>query len=213
MSDTTKIPVVSVKVLRVIIGVIAISLAPATFFLSSKFWGLTSISISYWTDAQDIFVGSLIAVGFFLAAYNGKSGKKDFEFYLGKLACICAIIVAFFPTANDFNSNTPTWWVESISALFSTEPMVLHYIFAVTLFGCLIGLMWFFSKHAENKGKHRRAKTYKILGALMILGMLILGLSISADNKIFWVEAWGLSVFGITWLIAGSYEKITFLNK
>ena len=57
------------KTMRAMVGVIALFLAPAVWLLSDVDQPLTSISISYWTNAGDIFVGALIAVGFFLFAY------------------------------------------------------------------------------------------------------------------------------------------------
>ena len=59
------------KVMRVIVGVIALLLSPVVWFLSGSESELTSISIFSWADSRDVFVGSLIAVGFFLSVYNG----------------------------------------------------------------------------------------------------------------------------------------------
>lgn len=70
---------INYKTMRVVVGIIAILLAPLVHFFSGSQEELTSISISYWTDARDIFVGSLVAVGFFLFAYNGQGGKADGE--------------------------------------------------------------------------------------------------------------------------------------
>jgi len=45
------------KTMRVIIGVIAVSLSPVVYLLSGLGNDLYSVSGSYWTDSQDIFVG------------------------------------------------------------------------------------------------------------------------------------------------------------
>jgi hypothetical protein len=53
------------KTMRVIDGAIAVLLAPTVYLLAGSEHTLTSIRILYWTDAHEIFVGSLIVVGFF----------------------------------------------------------------------------------------------------------------------------------------------------
>ena len=61
--------VINYKRMRLVIGLIAF-LMPIAVWLLSGHPGLSSISISYWTHSQDIFVGSLFAVGFFMMAYK-----------------------------------------------------------------------------------------------------------------------------------------------
>ena len=88
---------INYKTMRRIVGAIALLLAPVVWILSGE-PELTSISISYWTDSRDVFVGALIAIGFFLSAYNGAGEGKDWEFWLGKAAGVFATCVALFPT-------------------------------------------------------------------------------------------------------------------
>ncbi len=68
---------INYKTMRRIVGAIALLLAPVVWILSGE-PELTSISISYWTDSRDVFVGALIAIGFFLSAQErertGNSG-------------------------------------------------------------------------------------------------------------------------------------------
>lgn len=195
------------KVMRVIIGIIALFLSPAVWILSKK--QLSSISISYWTDAHDIFVGSLIAVGFFLSAYNGAGNGRDWEYYLSKLACIFAICVALFPTKGFSDSDVPAAWVRAILEPLGLVPEVIHNTAAVLLFACLVALMWFFSVRAKSKGKPGRAYFYRSVSILMGVGIaaiLIVGNVLKLNDTIFWVEVWGLTLFGLGWLVAGSYK-------
>lgn len=195
------------KTMRVVVGIIALVLSPLTYFLSGVH--LTSISGSYWTDAQDIFVGSLVAVGFFLSAYNGAESKRDLEFYLSKFACLFALCVAFFPTEDKIGNGMPAVWIESISGALGLKTMYIHYGAAVALFVSLVIMMWFFSVRAKMKGKQFRAYLYRgisIAMAVGIIGFIIAGQCCGLKSYIFWLEFWGLSLFGLGWLIAGSYK-------
>jgi len=198
------------KVMRVIVGITAILLSPVVWLLSDTEIGLSSISISYWTDSHDIFVGALIAVGFFLSAYNGAGGKKDREYILSKFACVCAIVVALFPTEGFPDSDMPAKWVIAIADSIGSIPQYIHYTAAILLFACLIALMWFFSIRAKAKGKPGRALFYRITSILMGTGILviyIIGYIFELPDTTFWIEFWGLSLFGLGWLVAGSYKS------
>jgi hypothetical protein len=200
---------ISYKTMRVVVGTIAILLAPAVHVFSGSQDGLTSISISYWTDARDIFVGSLIAVGFFLFAYNGEGGKADWEFYLSKAACLFAVCVALFPTTGYSDLNVPPAWAARSAGFFGLRPQHIHYGAAVLLFACLIAMMWFFSFRALRKGKRGRAYFYRAVALLMaggIMALLGLGHTLGWNNTVLYVEVWGLSLFGIGWLAAGTYK-------
>ena len=192
------------KVLRFIVGLIAILLSPVVWFLSGSVLELDAISISYWTDSRDIFVGSLIAVGFFMSAYNGSGDGRDAEYYLSKAACVFAICIAFFPTQGFTQSPPPAQWIQAISESVGLVPENIHYTAAVLLFVCLIALMYFFSVSARKKGATARAKFYRGVSVLMVVGIAVIYL---VFDSIFWVEVWGLSWFGIGWLKAGSYKN------
>ncbi len=197
------------KTMRVIVGAIAILLAPTVYLLANGPGPLDSISISYWTDARDIFVGSLIAVGFFLSAYNGSGGSRDLEYYLSKVACVFAICVALFPTTGFDESNMPSGWTAGITGLFGLRPVHIHYLAAILLFACLVAMMWFFSFRAMRKGKQGRAYLYRGISVAMVLGMLViggLGYLLAWSNTILLVEIWGLTFFGAGWLLAGMYK-------
>jgi len=201
---------INYKVMRVIVGTIAILLSPVVWLLSDSENGLTSISISYWTDSRDIFVGSLIAVGFFLSAYNGAGGEKDREYILSKFACVFAVVVAIFPTKGFSDLNIPAKWVTGIAESIGLIPQYIHYTAAILLFACLIALMWFFSIRAKSKGRPGRALFYRSISILMGTGIVVIyliGTIFELSDTTFWVEFWGLSLFGLGWLVAGSYKS------
>ena len=198
------------KVMRVIVGAITLLLSPVAWILSGGENELTSISISYWTGSRDVFVGSLIAVGFFLSAYNGSGEKKDLEYLLSKVAWVFAICVAIFPTEGFTDVDTPARWVLATAELIGQVPDSIHRVASLLLFACLIILMWFFSKRAKGKGKICRANFYRGVSVLMVVGIVVLyliGKELKWNDTIFWIEAWGLTLFGIGWLAAGLYKS------
>ncbi len=207
---------INYKVMRVIVGCIAILIAPTVYLLSGRGTELTSISISYWTDSRDIFVGSLIAVGFFLSAYSGAGNKRDWEYFLSKAACVFAICVALFPTEGFSDSNIPAQWVLVITKTMNIQSIYIHYGSAILLFACLIVMMWFFSIRAMGKGRPRRAYFYRTDSVLMAVGIIVLfvyGKITNISSMILLIEIWGLTLFGIGWLVAGSYKTEKLLDK
>ncbi len=200
---------INYKFMRVIIGAIAIMLSPVVWMLSGVGSELTSISISYWTYSHDIFVGSLVVVGFFLAAYNGGGDGIDTEYLVSKAACVFAICVALFPTTGFTPTDVPYPWVQAIAEWIGVAPSHIHGTSAVLLFVCLIVLLWFFSVHAMDKGKPARAWIYRCIILLMVVGaaiLFLLGKLLEWNDTIFYVEFWELTLFGIGWLVAGNYR-------
>lgn len=104
--------------MRFIVGLIAIALANIVVQVADQ--RLTSISASYHTDAQDLFVGSLFVIGAFLLAYHGHSTTQC---WASKIAAVAAVLVALFPTKM---VSAPTTCV-----------MVVHVASAITLFSIL----------------------------------------------------------------------------
>jgi hypothetical protein len=184
-------------------------LAPTVWLLSGTHPGLDSISISYWTDARDVFVGALVAVGFFLSAYNGSGQGRDLEFWLSKVACVLALCVAFFPTTGFGDAARPPSWTVWLASLFGTRPPVVHYTAAVLLFVALIFMLFVFSARARSKGKVQRALLYRAIGVLMGGGIVVLGAlgwALEWRTTVLIVEIWGLTLFGFGWLLAGMYR-------
>jgi len=202
--------IINHKFMRGIIGVIAILMPIIVLILSNKH-ELTSVSISYWTDSRDIFVGSMIAVGFFLAAYNGTGNRRDFEYLISKVAWIFAVCIALFPTEGFTEEDIPARWILNVSELLDMTPDVVHKGASVLLFICLFFLMLFFSCRAREKGKLIRSRIYLAFSLGMLIGMpavYFIGTANQWNDTIFWVEFVGLWLFGWGWLIAASYRTV-----
>lgn len=154
----------------------------------------TSISHYYYTSMRNVFVGSLCAVALFMFFYTGY-GKMDN--WLGNIAGIFAIGVAWFPTAEIVGEGN----------LSST----IHYISATIFFLCLAVFSFFlFTKCNKEKEmsiqKKSRNVIYKVCGIIIIICLVaiavhkMLGIH---ESIVFWAEALALLVFGISWLTKG----------
>lgn len=185
------------RTLRFLVGLIAFSLPYVVTIIAST--PLRSISASYHTEAQDIFIGMLFIVGSFLVAYNGHFLR---EAIASKVAGFSAIIVALVPT------TCPTCSPNINSTI--------HYAAAVLLFAILAYFcLGPFRKKIKGEGgkKGIRNKIYLVCGIIMVFCMLIallgsLILDAETFNRlaiIFWTEAIALNAFGIAWIVAGKY--------
>jgi len=188
-------PEIDHRTIKLIIGLIALTLANVTSFFSSA--PLTSISASYYQDgwARNFFVGFLFAIAAFMLAYNGLSRK---EMLLSKGAAAAAFAVAMFPCGCD--------------AHIPPIPYV-HYIAAAVMFAILAYFCWLFRERALAKGYPealRRSKIYVTCGLIIVAVMAILALdhfthaSFTAHlpSLTFYCEWAGLAAFGVSWLTA-----------
>lgn len=207
-SKESKTRIVNHKFLRQGTGLIALLLPFVAVWLSGE-PELTSISASYWTDSGDIFVGSLVAVAFFLAAYNGTGNcRKDSEFYISKFAGLFALLVALVPTNCTFIdcSDIPNW----VSTVTFNNTQFVHNFSAIALFVCLFLLITLFARRAKYKGSLTRSRFYSAISLCMVIGMPLvyfLGNYIDWYEPIYGVEFVGLILFGIGWISAGTYKK------
>lgn len=188
------------KALRLLMGIIAITLAPIVSIIASM--SLSSVSASYYTEARDVFIGMLFVVSAFLWAYNGHTVR---EALASKGASIAAILVALFPT------RCPTCESDLTSIIHWTAAISLFAILAYFCFGP------FRENTKDQQGKKgRRSKIYFACGTVMV-GCMLLGLiakftltreTMNAMSIIYWVEAIALSAFGIAWIVAGKSLSI-----
>src|SRR5215813_6824217 len=193
MFPTPKRPEIDHRTTKLIVGVVALSLA----FLTSLFAksSLPSISASYYEGgwSQSIFIGFLFAIAAFLLAYNGRSRP---EMLLSKLAAIAGLCVALFPCKCE-----------------SHDELVpgVHYTAAAIMFVVLAYFCYRFYLRAKSKGHataNARAVVYVVCGLAIVLSMLVLALNglgvlpISNPRVAFYGEAVALMAFGISWLTA-----------
>src|SRR5437660_4777232 len=118
-------------VLKLTVGLIALSLANLTAWLSAGSIG--SISASYYEGgwARDFFIGFLFAISSFLFAYNGDSLT---EMILSKIASLAALAVVLFPCRCGQTPNITTY---------------VHFTSAAIMFVVLAGFCSIFYKRAQ----------------------------------------------------------------
>ena len=183
------------RTIKLIVGIIALSLATLTNLFSTT--PLTSISASYYAGgwSQTIFIGFQFAIAAFLMAYNGVSKT---EMVLSKVASLAALGVALFPCECD------------------GHPVLIphiHGISAAIMFFILAFFCREFYRRARAKGYTealRRARIYVICGALIVASILALAFDHFTDGSltkifprfVFYGEATGLIAFGVSWLTA-----------
>jgi hypothetical protein len=192
------------RTLKLIVGVIALTLAGATWLFAGT--DIESISASFWQGgwSQSFFVGSLFAVSAFLLAYNGFSRP---EMILSKVAAVAGLGVALFPCGCEGHPEiAPPLHGPAGSRL---APAV-HGLSAAVMFVILAYFCYGFFHRARAKGHSQaqaRAAIYAICGVAILLSILALalhGLSPSrpGDRFTFYGEAAALIAFGISWLTA-----------
>lgn len=183
------------RTLKLIVGVIAISLASLTAAFADR--SITSISASFHEGgwSQTVFIGFLFAIAAFLMAYNGLT---KVEMVLSKVASLAALGVAMFPCKCDTHDEI----IPNI-----------HGISAAVMFLILAYFCYAFFRRAKVKGYPQaelRAAIYAICGLLIVASIGVLafdgltGNSISAqiERLTFYGEAIGLVAFGVSWLTA-----------
>ena len=192
------------QILKLIVGVIALTLGSLTAFLSSV--PLASISASYYEGgwARDIFIGFLYAISAFLLAYNGLGGVA--EMVMSKIAAVAALGVAMFPCrCGDHAEIVP----------------YVHGISAAIMFVTLALFCWIFYRRARAKGHteaDRRAYIYAICGVVIVgaVGVLALdrltngSISSTVERLTYHGEHAGLLAFGVSWLV--SSKTLPFLT-
>lgn len=208
-------PEIDSHIMKLIVGVIALTLASLTaFFAPSE---LPSISASYHAGgwSRDIFVGFLFAIGAFLLAYNGKDWP--WEMVLAKIAAFAAAGVAMFPCDCDTGNEIVPY---------------IHYIAAAVMFIILAVFCGMFFRRARAKNKRTanwRAYIYAACGAVLVLAVAVLAYDAFTDGSlsawwnslVFHAEAAALIAFGVSWLVAsrvlpvitGPEERIHILPK
>ena len=183
------------RVIKLVVGIIAMSMA--LFMQVASGEHLNSISESYHYRARDWFVGLIFAVAALFLSFRGENA---FERRLTLLASLCATLVAIAPCVC---SRSP-------GALSG-----LHFPAAVLLFAILGYFCWRFRRTALSKSqKYPQAKTRCHVYTLCLIGMAVCGLMVAAyavaanainavyPDYLFWLEAIGLTSFGVSWLAA-----------
>jgi hypothetical protein len=188
-------PEIDHRTIKLIVGIIALTLANLTSFFSET--PIESISASYYQGgwAQSILVGFLFAIGAFLLAYNGEWRS---EMVLSKVAAGAALGVALFPCG--------------CGGHLEIIPHV-HFVSAAAMFVILAYFCYAFYRRALAKGHPQakaRAMVYAICGLAIVLSILAVAADRLSDGRfttevprwIFYFERTGLVAFGVSWLTA-----------
>ncbi|MDH5332048.1 MAG: hypothetical protein OEW27_19055 [Aquincola sp.] len=183
------------RTIKLIVGVVAISLAGLTSWFAST--AITSISASYYEGgwSQSIFIGFLFAIAAFLLAYNGVSRT---DMVLSKVAAVAGLGVALFPCKCETHD-------ELVPHVHGMSAAVMFLILAYFCYG--------FFRRAGAKGHpqaNARATLYALCGMAILLSIVVLALDhftggafrARVPRLTFYGEATGLVAFGISWLTA-----------
>lgn len=185
------------RTIKLIIGVVALSLAPLTSLLSAT--PIASISAAYHEGgwAQSVFVGFLFAIAAMLLAYNGYSRT---EMRLSKIAAMAVLGVALFPCTCGAHLVHPPW---------------AHAVAATVMFLILAWFCLAFYRRARDKARRcprakARAAVYAACGVVIIASIVVLGTNQLMGNVlqqvvprvVFAGEAAALTAFGVSWLMA-----------
>ena len=199
--------VFSYRVLRGIVGAIALSLAVVAAWFSGTL--LDSVSAAYHTDGRDAFVGALFVTSAFLAAYQGHPLARR-EFWMAKAAACFCLAVALFPTSD---CPMTTCSAPAYLGLDLLTTGMVHLIAAAFFFTVLIGFMFSFAHRAwQLEARPCGAIVYAVCGAVMILAFVsyaiakILNVDLRAYGPLFYAEHIALSAFGVGWIYSGLYR-------
>jgi hypothetical protein len=184
-------PEIDHRTIKLLVGVIAIALAPLTsLFATSR---LTSISASYHEGgwSQSIFVGGLFAIAALMLAYNGNSRT---EMVLSKVASLSGVCVALFPCGCGSHAEL--------------LPKV-HVVSAAVMFLILAYFCYEFYRVAKSKTRVQatvRATIYALCGLSIVFAIVALAFANRMRPTIpritFYGETSALVAFGISWLTA-----------
>ena len=187
--------------LRALVGLLGVSLPVALPLVACLVNGpsrlLPSLSEYYGTGSRDVLVGVLCVFSAFFVVYRG---YDRVDAWAGNFGALFAIVVAVCPCTS---KN------EVVTHLHFGAAALLFVTFA---FFCLFR----FTKRnpervAVTRRKVLRDKIYKACGALIVAGLIAIGIrglllgKDPADNSFtFFVESLMLWAFGLAWIIKGN---------
>ena len=191
------------------IGILAIAF-PILLLIFAGFPMQTSLSATYWTPANTIFVSLLVTMGIFLLSYHGYDKRDD---WISGIAGASMIGVAMFPC---LGSTVPDY---AFMFLSPNVTHIIHIVFSAITFG-LLGVMsiWQFTQgHADipnvdNSQKHKMNRVYRICG-YTIFGLIIAAIPLNFIPAVakftypirlwYWLESGIVWAFGVSWIVKG----------
>lgn len=214
----------TVRLLRLGVGAVGtalpIALIAGNLLLDDKVIVPDSMSASYYTSTRNLFVGALCALGGFLIGYRHTERQDRCSTFAG----LCALLVAFSPTAPPAPKQEPAWvnylHQSAAAALISTLGLFCLIVFAGYAKpgderpGSLGGRFWAWLRNAAIIIKRGRwARIYLISGFLVFAaGLMALYTGIWPTSwsmgwpSLYLFEAIAVVAFGIAWIIA-AFDK------
>ena len=189
--------------LRKAVGIIGVVL-PAVLALGNMILhgaGIQhSISLYYYTDLRNVFVGSLCAIGVFLMSTKGYD-KRDMIF--GILASMFAIGVALFPTSPESGATSEEQIIGTLHLTFATLLFLTFAYFCFKLFTLTAG--------NPTPRKLHRNSVYRVCGTIIVACIVLISVvhlpsiaKLAAPlSPVFWLEAIAVMTFGMAWLTKG----------
>ena len=168
-----------------------------------RIWDIPpSLSATWYTDARDVFTGSLAVVGGALGCFRGYDSRDRRR---AIIACIGAMGVAWFPMA----PPNAVGWIEVQGWI--------HFAAALAFFGALASmcLRLFPLSDRSDMGvqKLRRNMVYRTCGSAIIAGTVALAaVALLTEHhwSIFWIESLMVWSFGAAFAVKG--EMVQALN-
>lgn len=197
--------VLSYLALRKAVGIVAVGLPSA---LAIPWWFFqhhsieSSISGYYYTGMRNVFVGSLCAISVFMLCCRGYDLKDEIA---GTFSGICALGVAFFPTA------------PQCATAHQKHVGWIHYGFAALLFStlaifCFVLFRMTVAAERPTRKKLQRNRVYTVCGCVIVASMILIPLMqalhvqhVGVFGPTFCFETTALLGFGVAWLVKGEF--------
>jgi len=159
-----------------------------------------SISLYYYTDLRNVFVGSLCAIGVFLMSTKGYD-KRDMIF--GILASLFAIGVALFPTSPESGATSEEQIIGTLHLTFASLLFLTFAYFCFKLFTLTAG--------NPTPRKLHRNTVYRVCGTIIVACIALIavvhlpsiGKLAAPLSPVFWLESIAVMTFGVAWLTKG----------
>jgi hypothetical protein len=213
MSVAASQDVKTVRNLRLGVGVVGVMLPVAlpagNWLASDRVIVPTSMSGSYYTSTRDVFVGSLCALGVFLIGYRHTARQDRCTWFAG----LCALAVAFAPTAPMSPKTEPHWvnYLHHVAACALIFTLGLFCLVVFTGFSQRAGNLAQWANQAwDSLRRHQLSGLYLICGGVVFAAgglALYTGLWPTAWStgwsSLYCFEAIAVFAFGVAWVTAG----------
>lgn len=205
---------ISYITLRKAVGILAILfpvvIVGGSFIIGGCDEPLGNLSTYYHTSMRNLFVGILCAIALFLFAYKGYTRIDSIA---GNVACVFALLVAFFPT-----STTEPLSPCILQPFENKVSSSIHFLSAGGFFLVMsyFSIFLFTKKEPRStKMKLKRNRIYRTCGYIMLGCILLMAIFYGLDkynysgglkkyDPILWLETLALWAFGISWLTKGN---------